>query len=677
MAELRQEVLEKRSRVLMALLALVFFTLVGRLGYLQMAQANKWQSLSQGQRIRLVAIPAPRGQILDREGNVLATNQPAFTASLVYTGEPLPDEAVKRLARILTMEPATIRKAAEQLMPASGRPYQPVPLKVNISDKEHALLEEQRADLPGVVVEVQPIRVYPGFEPAVFTQGGRLAAHVLGQVKRGDRGPAAVGADGVELAYNGSPEANDGRLLGLQGRDGIRQVEVDAQGRPSRVIRQESPIPGNNLVLTLDARLQAVAEKALLDRMEYLRQLRSKDCPNGCAAEYAAAVAIDVRTGDVLAMASVPAYNPNDFALRTYAMPGTPESKRWQQAWQALQEDVGKPLLNHATMDAAPPGSTFKPVTAVAALEAKVTTPTDRVACPGYRQVGNRRFKDWKAHGSTNLEQALGRSCDVYFYEMGSRMKIQTLVEMAGQFGLGKKTGIEERDGIQEIAGWVAGPETKKARHPEDPTWYRSQNLSVSIGQDDNQFTPLQMANFTAALANGGTLYRPRVVKGLTGPDGRVLLNFQPEVISRVKASPKTLAEVRKGMLAVTQYNPTWRGVDNNYGTSAHLFTDFTQRAREATGREIKVGAKTGTAETGRKDEAAFGWFTAFAPYDKPEIAIAVFVRHGGGGSLAAGPVARAILDEYFGLNKPKVQGPPLPKKRQAQPNPSTAVRRG
>lgn len=686
------EELERRSRVLIGLVALAFFVLAGRLGHLQLVQGAKWEDVARGQSLRQVAIPAPRGNIYDRNGVLLAGNNPAYTVSLVYTGKRLPDSAVRRLSEILSIPEADIRKASEQLQPASGRPYQPVPLKTKITEEEHTRLEEYRDELPGVVIDVQPLRVYPGLpaDPAAapadaeFDPGTRLAAHVLGTVKQGDRGPSPVGSDGLEAHYNGNPEGDGSQAPGLQGRDGIQLVEVDAQGRPTRVVGGEPPVPGNNLVLTIDARIQAAAERALLKRMTELRKMRNKDCPNGCAAEYGAAVAIDVRTGEILALASVPAFDPNSFADRIYAVPGTEEFRRWQQTWQALNNDPGKPLLNHATMDAAPPGSTFKPVTALAALQTKVTTPAERVACPGYVLVGNHRFGDWHTHGAVNLEQALGRSCDVYFYRMAQRMKIQSIVDMARQFGLGRKTGLEERDGIRELAGWLAGPETKKIRHPKEPTWYSSQNLSVAIGQDDNQFTPLQMASMTATIAAGGLRYRPYLVKAITDPAGNALRRFEPELLGRVQADPKHFEAVQKGMLSVTRLNSGWSGTDTPAGTAYSTFAEFYKKAKERLGREVLVAGKTGSAETGRKGETPFGWFVAYAPFDKPEIAIAVFVRHGGGGNLAGAPVARAILEEYFGLNKPLPAAPapsegrgkavPAPKPHpEAAPKPQAA----
>lgn len=607
--------------------------LLGRLAQIQLVQGSRWQELGQGQRVRLVAVPAPRGNIYDRNGGLLAGNRAVFTVSLVYTGEPLPEEAVLRLSQILQMPPSDIREAEKLLRPAYGRPFAPVPLKVNIDERTHTLLEEYRHELPGVVVEAAPMRTYAG-----------LASHVIGYVRRPDRGAGAVGAYGLELSYNGDPQGLDAAELGLQGLDGLRQVEVDAQGRPVRVLREKPPVQGNSLVLTLDAGLQRVAEEALARRMEEIRRLRTQFCPRGCEADWGALVALDPRNGQVLAMASVPAFDPAAFAALSQSVPGSGEARAFQRLWEEWQRQRGRPLYNHATMEALPPGSTFKPVTALAALAAGVTNPRERIVCTGGISYGGIRFADWAVHGSVNLESALARSCNVYFYTMGMRLRIEGLAGMARRLGLGSKTGLEARDGIPEVAGWVASPETKRARHPREPVWYRSENLSAAIGQADNQFTPLQMAVMAATLANGGTRYRPYVVRAVLSPDGGVLRAFEPQVEARVPLDPEDLDAVRKGMLAVTRPE---RG-----GTAAAAFADFPRLTKERLGREILVAGKTGTAETGIKGETPYGWFIAFAPFDKPEIAVAGVVRHGGGGSMAVAPVVRAMLDQYFGLNR-------------------------
>lgn len=641
---MKSEELEKRSRVLAFLAALIVIMLAGRLGYLQVVQGAYWEDVAQGQRLRLVVTSAPRGNILDREGNPLATNRPAFTAYLVYIGKQPSEETVRLLSEILNMSEDAIWKAADRLRPAVGYPYEPVPLKVDLTEEEHTRLEEYRDELPGVVVEVQPIRYYPG---------DTLAAHILGQLQQDEKGPSTRGTYGIEASYNGDPHNSGEGELRLQGKNGLRQIEVDAQGRPESILQEKPPVAGNNVVLTIDAGLQRVTEKALAERMEYLRSLDRKPCPEGCRAEYGAAVVLDVRTGEILALASVPSFDPNRFAERLHLLPGTPEYDAWQKEWQVLNDNPGKPLLNHATMNAAPPGSTFKPITAIAALETGVINPEERVVCEGLRIYDGHTFKDWTTHGRVNLEQAMGRSCNVYFYEMGARLSIDALAKTAMDFGLGGRTGLAERDGIGEIAGTVAGPEAKKHLSPGEP-WFKSENLSAAIGQAQNETTPLQMALMTAAIANGGVRLRPYLVKSITDPAGGVLREFQPEVMGRVEVSEATLAEVSRAMLSVTVNNKGWAGVDSSRGTAYGVFHDFPDQAHSLLEREIEVAAKTGTAETGLEGEEPYGWFIGFAPFKEPEIAVSVMIRHGGGGSLAAAPVARAIMDAYFGLDRAK-----------------------
>jgi penicillin-binding protein 2 len=503
-----------------------------------------------------------------------------------------------------------------------------VPLALDLDPRAHTLLEEYRDELGGVVVEAEPVRYYPGL-PDFPDLGGRLMAHVLGQVRKADRGPGLVGTSGIERAFQED----------LEGEPGIRQVEVDPLGRPYRVLREKMPRPGNDLVLTLDAFLQAVAERALLQRMEELRRLRSKDCPQGCPADFGAAVVLRVDTGEVLVLASVPAFDPNLFATRAHARPGSAVHRAFLVEWQKLKSDPAQPLYNHATQTTAPPGSTFKLVTAASALRSRAASPQEVIFCPGKRYFGGIEFGDWAVHGPVNMVRALLRSCNVYFYEMGLRVGIGRLEEMAREFGLGEKTGLEAYQGLDEEPGWVAGPATKEKLHPEEPRWNPGDVLSAAIGQGDNRFTPLQMAVLAAAVANGGKVLRPYVVKEVRDPRGNVLRRFGPEVRKEVRLNPREWQVLRQGM----------EGVMEPGGTAAHVFADFPALTSRVLGREIHLAGKTGTAQAGKRD-IPWGWFVGYAPADKPEIAVAVMVRRGGGGSLAAGPVARAIFDAYFGV---------------------------
>ena len=641
----------------MGLFILIGLVLIARLGYLQLALGSKLEVQARTQQLRTVPLAAPRGQIFDRYGLVLATNRPSFVATLNYTGKPLPDTSVQLLHEILGIDAEMIRRAENEEL--AYQPFQPVPLKVDISPEEHVALEEHRAELPGISVEVWPMREYPGLPdfPAI---GGRLASHVLGYVLRGDDSVSTAGRWGLEQTFNGNPaEAENPAELLLQGKNGKRLVEVDPYGRPVVSLGEEAPIPGNDLHLTLDARLQAVAEKALAERMDYLRSAKEYPCP--CPANSGAVVVVDVNSGAIRAMASLPSFDPNDFAKAAYALPGSKQAEEFAAVYAELnsEENIGRPLINHAIQDAQPTGSTFKPITALAALNAKVVDIAEEIFDPGYFEViPGQVMRDWTAggHGLVNILEAIGRSCNIFFYHMGQRLGIEPIASMAKQFGLGQKTGLDDLRNEGENPGLVADP-VGKAQACANPNsicfnerWNYGDTLNASIGQGFNSFTPLQMAMMTAAIANGGTRYRPYLVEKITGPDGKVIMQREPEVLGKVEVDPEALDIVRRGMLSVTEFNPDWQRVDSRYGTAWYYFQGFREQAVEVLGRDIRVAAKTGTAETG--GSLSHGWFIAFAPYDQPELAIAVYIEKGGGGSLSGATITREILEEYFGLNE-------------------------
>lgn len=666
---MKNEEKERRAQNLIWMIILAVLLLLARLGYLQLALGDELETAARTQRLRQIPIPAPRGEIRDRNGITLATNEPSYTATLVYTGKSLRDETVAELSRILGISTEAIRAAERELRPTEGRPYLPVVLKVNLTQEEYVALEMRRSEMPGVVVDVQPIRRYPGL-PGFAGIGGTLASHVLGYVGKGDNDYDIKGVTGLEGAFDRLPDyvVDSGGFdpkdppLGLKGVNGVRQVEVDSGGRPIHVIREEAPQEGNDLILTIDARLQAAAERALQERMLFLRETEQADGP--FPAPYGAVVAIDVKTGGILAMASEPDFDPNVFALGAYALRGTEASREFARYYESLEEAEGKPLYNHAALDGAAPGSTFKPIVAVAALEEEVTTAYEEIADSGVFRLGGQSWADWRpgGHGSVNLVEAIGRSCNIYFYTMGNRLGIEPIAATARQFGLGRSTGLRDLTG-GEYAGVVPSPEAKaelfQALGAQPESWYPGDTINASIGQGYQAYTPLQMASYAATLANGGKRYRTHVVKEIRSPDGRTLWEAEPELLGEVEARPETLAKVREGMLGVTTYNPGWRGVDSNYGTAYSYFADFPEKAKRLTGREIYVAGKTGTAEVAGKPND--GWFIGFAPYDDPEIAIAVYIRSGGGGSLAGAPVARTVFEEYFGMyERPEPSAPPI-----------------
>lgn len=640
--ELRRRL--RRRNIFLGLLIAWVLLLLGRLYQLQVVMGDELSEYASGQRLRKVYVPAPRGEILDRGGEVLATDLPAYTAYLVYTEEGLTPEARGLLSRILDIPEEEIL-AAQQELKVRPVPEIPVRLKAELTPEEITALAENRDRLPGVMVEPQPIRHYPQ---------GTLAAHVLGYVKEADREWRVEGVTGIEATYDGPVDLPDGRqILGLAGVDGQRLVEVDARGRPltdgadlmllgpDAERYAVAPRPGNTVVLTLDARVQRAAEQALAQRIGELRRLRTSPCP--CPARNGAAVAIDVRTGAILAMASYPTFDPNDFARAVFLEPSDPRYEEVQQrVLSYLDRDRpkifrGRPVLgatyNTAIKAALPPGSTFKPIVGLAAM-VRGRLPAS-VRCSGAFHLGNGEWKDWSTHGHVNFHKAIGRSCNVYFFHAGLNAGIDAIDAVAEQFGLGQKTGLRDLPG--EAAGSLASPETKARFHPDDRQWLLGDTVNASIGQGDNAFTPLQMAVYTATLANGGTRYRPYLVQRVQDPQGRVLWEAEPEALGSVDVPTAFLEETRRAMVMVTRANRGW------YGTAYGVFRDAPYTA----------GGKTGTAEPGFRgpESENHGWFIAFAPAgpgEEPEIAVAVVIHGGGGGALAAGPVARAILDAYF-----------------------------
>jgi len=634
--ELRRRM--RRRNLFIALLVTWTLVLIGRLYYLQVIMGDELSEYASGQRLRKVYVPAARGQILDRRGEVLATNRPAYSAYLVYTKESLSAEARQLLSSILGISEEDIQAAEEQLK-VRPVPEIPVRLKAELTQEEITALAEYRDRLPGVIVEPQPLREYPH---------GPLAAHVLGYVSQGDRPWRLMGMAGIEKTYDGELVLPGGRRVrGLAGVDGQRLVEVDARGRP-RTDRADlvllgpdaekysvPPQPGNNVVLTIDARVQRAAEEALARRIQELRRLRSGPCP--CPARNGAAVAIDVRSGAIIAMASYPAFDPNVYAQLTFVERNDPrrerlvaEVKKYQERPVVMGKPAAGPLLNIAIQSAQPPGSTFKPITGLAAMVRGVLP--GRVSCSGGFRLGSTVFKDWQAHGATDFTKAIGRSCNVYFYQAGLNAGIDAIASVARQFGLGEPTGL--RDLAGEQPGMLSTPETFQAQRPRD-RWTLGQVAISAIGQGINKFTPLQMAVYTATLANGGTRYRPYLVQKITDPQGRVLWEAKPEPLGTVDLPTQFLERTRRAMVTVTRRNGAW------YGTAAGVFADAPYVA----------GGKTGTAQVSNAERENHGWFIAFAPAgpgEEPEIAVAVLIHNGGGGALAAAPVARAILDAYF-----------------------------
>lgn len=651
--------MQGRVRFMAVLIVLFMLVLLGRVAQLQLVEGDALLLASVQQRLRVLSIPAPRGKIFSADDAVMATNRPAFVVQYLPSSDPLTHEQLQLLSGLISVPVDSILAAIQAQR--SIRPYAPVDLKVDLTPGEYTALMENRYLMPGIRVEARPVRNYPE---------GTLASHVLGYVLQiaehelrtfGEMSGRTydnrdlVGKAGVERTME----------FDLQGHDGEVRVEVDAYMRLVDSVTGYEPRAGDDVYLTLDSSLQAVAERALVTVCERLQEgydpvpfdlttgqylnlwdeghMRPADSARPSRtypdASAGAAVVLDVRTGAVLAMASHPSFDPNDFATAPLHLPGTEGAARWEEQWRELNDPgAGQPLLNRTIAQISPPGSSFKMVTALAALEGGLN-PRRTVTCPGALDIFDQQYRCWSVHGATNLHQAIARSCNVYFYRAGLEVGIDAMVDMARAFGFGEPTGVlglppgEERGGTLPSRAWK--------QEVLGEMWYPGETLMAAIGQGFHAYTPIQLANYTATIANGGTRYRPYVVDRLVSVAGDVLWEGAPQEVTTLPVSPENLRLVQEGM----------KGAALPGGSAYWRFQSYPQECPERE-QVISVAAKTGTAEIGtaydRQD--SHGWFVVYAPAEDPEIAVAVVIYHGGGGSLAAAPVARAIMDEYFGF---------------------------
>jgi penicillin-binding protein 2 len=576
--------------------ALGILLLALRLWDLQVIRGEQMAILSENNRIRLRRVPATRGRMVDRSGKVLVDSQASFEAVLVPEDARDLPSTVEVLAQSLHQSVSDTQATLER---SAGRPpFQEVLIKRNLSFDEVAAIETHQLELPGVTLRVTPSRIYPY---------GAVLAHVLGYVGEAtqdelERDPHyrsgdVVGKAGLEKAW----EAD------LRGIHGGQQVEVDALGRELRVLDEEEAIPGHTLVLSIDLDLQQAAEAALGD-------------------EAGAIVALDPHTGDVLAMVSRPAFDPNEFT-------GGIKPDRWRELTQAPR----RPLNARATQGQYPPGSTFKLIMATAALEEGIVNPFTRVHCSGHLQFGTHDFRCWKkgGHGSMNVHDALVNSCDVFFYEVGERLGIDSIARYAREFGLGAPTGIEignERAGIIPDSEW-------KKRVFKQP-WFAGETLSAAIGQGYVTATPLQMAEAAATIATG-VRYKPRLVNRVEAIDGSTVQTIAPQVAGKLAVRDTVLKQVREGLIDV---------VAHGTGKRAAL-PNVTVAGKTGTSQVVTLGAERIPAAKLKWEQRDHAWFVAYAPAEDPAIAVATLVEHaeGGGGAVAA-PVTKQVLEAFFRL---------------------------
>ena len=581
-----------RSIAFGLIIAALFLVLLTRLWYLQIVHGDEYRAAAEDNQARTIRTRAPRGSIVDRNGIVLASNRSQF--AVYATPDVLNNDAVlKRLAKVLGADPDDIK---DDLKDGQQNPYDPLRVAINVPIDLVTRVEESRPFMPGVTTQPEPVRWYPNADLASQTLGvmGRIDPNEYTQFK--DQGyfrDDYIGKSGLEM--------EDERYL--HGTPGAEQVQINARGKRIRVVGTQPPTPGNTVVLTLDSKVQAAAENAFHE--------------HGFTG---AAVAIDPRTGAVLALASAPTYNPNMFATGVSA-----------KDWAPISTNPKHPLINRTVDAMYPPGSTFKPMVAAAGLQCGAISTHTSTYCPGYLMLGRAKFGCWMTHGEVDFYSAIAMSCDVFFYEAGQKIGPDRMSQYAKAFGLAAKTGI---DLPSEDIGSIPSP-SWKAKHfaragAEFAKWYGGDTLHMSIGQGDVLVTPLQMALSTAAIANGGDLMRPYLTDRIKNPvTGAVIHQTTPVITRRVPISDENLADVRRAMRQ-TVTNGTGKVI---------LFP------------EVATAAKTGSAQVHGSDKT-HGWFICFAPIDHPTIAIAAIVEHGGHGADSAGLIARAMLQQYFHLKQ-------------------------
>ena len=578
--------------------------LVGRLVHLQVIEHRQFTTLSEKNRVKIVPIAPTRGLIFDRHGEVLAQNLPTYSLEVVPEAIGDLDALVEELRGIVEITRAD--EEAFRTAVARHRRFESVPLRLRLEDREVARFAVNRHRFPGVDVHAQLTRHYPLGALGVHVLGyvGRISESELDRIDPVDyRGTNFIGKTGVEQAYE----------EWLHGKVGYQHVETNARGRILRVLERQDPVPGRNLFLTIDAKLQRTAEAALGD-------------------ENGAVVALDPATGAVLAMASMPGFDPNLFAGGIEA-----------PAYRALLRSPARPLFNRAVSGQYPPGSTIKPFVGLAGLERSVGHARGESRCHGWFQLpdSTHRYRDWKkhGHGRVGLHDAIVQSCDVYFYELALALGIDRMHEYLAGFGFGQRTGIR-------LGGESAGlmPSRTWKRRTRNQPWFPGETLITGIGQGFVLATPLQLASATAGIAMRGMRQRPRLADRVVDPASGDVEEIEPETIAAVQ--PHEAPNWQRIIEAMTAV------VHGPRGTARRIGAGLTYR----------IAGKTGTSQvfTVAQDEEYnaeeidkklrdHGLFIAFAPVERPRIAVSVIVENGGSGSKAAAPVARAVIEAYLG----------------------------
>ncbi len=590
--------LRSRRDTFVVIIAVVFIVLIGQLFNLQVVRGESFLRLSEENYMRITPIAAPRGEIFDANGRSLVTSRPSFTVFYWFLDADKANETLPRLCGILGID---LAEAQNQVEKYAGRYFEPIPIARDITPEQYTAIAEGAPDLPGVFIEAEPVRYYQSHELAAPVLGyvSEISASQLEDPRWADYTIGdTVGQQGLELYYESY----------LKGEDGGYQVEVDYRGRPTgNVGAGIEPVPGHDLYLFLDERLQVAAEEAarqtLIDRPK---------------AKTVSVVVLDAKTGGVKAMVSYPGFDANRLVtgISQAELNELLETNQWR-------------FSNLATTGLYPPGSTYKIVSAIAALAEGAFTPSERFFDPGYHpMVPSLPCHVAGGHGSVNMVEAIKYSCNVYFYEVGRRLGVDVMAKYATALGLGSKTGI---DLLGENYGTVPSSEWKAAAYAEDrvaqPGVLFAEHMMAAMGQVFHLDTPIQMASVTQAIANNGVRMKPRLAEKVLDSEGNVVATFPAEAISVLQVDQSVLDTVKRGMMEVTSQPD---------GTAYWAFWDL----------PVKVAGKTGTAENPLGENHA--WFVGFGPYEDPEIAVAVVVDQGGGGSAVAAPIGRAVFDSYF-----------------------------
>ena len=584
---------------------LMFGVLFARFFYLQVVMHEHYHTLAEANRISILPIVPNRGIIVDRNGVVLATNYSAYTLEVTPSKVDDLEATIDEIATLVEITPRD-RRRFKKLYDESKR-FESLPIRTRLTDEEMARFAANRYRFPGVDVRARLFRQYPQGELFSHVIGhiGRVNQKELDRLEKEDRssnyrGTDYIGKTGLEYSYEEQ----------LHGTTGVEQVEVDSGGRAVRALSRTAPISGSNLVLKLDAKLQEVVVKAFGERRGAL-------------------VAIEPETGGVLAFVSMPGFDPNLF------VDGID-----QENWNELNTSPDKPLVNRALAGTYPPGSTFKPFMALAALTYGKRTPSQTISDPGYFTFGGHTFRDDKAggHGAVDMYKSIVASCDTYYYMLAADLGIDAISRFMGQLGFGSRTGIDvggEVEGVLPSQAW----KRKRFRRPEQQKWYAGETISIGIGQGYNSYTPLQLATATATLANNGVMYRPHLVNYVEDVHTHQRTPVEPRPMRVIDWKPQNVATIKRAMVGV-----------NIEGTSSRAFAGAKYTSAGKTGTAQVVGLKGEKYVESRVAERFrdHALFIAYAPAEQPKIAVAVVVENSGFGARAAAPIARQVFDYWL-----------------------------